>query len=128
MKLMLQICLVCSVCWLGDGISLLLPFPFPGSVIAMILLFFLLATILKPEMIRTKTDFLLQNMAFFFIPVGVDILGQASLLLHNWFPILAICLITTLLTFTATAFSVKGAVWLQNRISASRRISSKEDS
>ena len=42
MKLLLQIGVVFLICLLGEGIALILPFPFPGSVIAMILLFLLL--------------------------------------------------------------------------------------
>ena len=75
MKIILQIGLVLGICLLGEALSLVLPIPFPGSVIAMIFLFLLLLSgRLRPEHIREKSDFLLQNMAFFFIPAGVGIL------------------------------------------------------
>lgn len=42
----------------------------------MILLFILLCVhILKVDHIREKSDFLLENMAFFFIPAGVSIIN-----------------------------------------------------
>ena len=45
MKMILQIGVVLGICLLGEGISLLLPIPFPGSVIAIVLLFLLLWTL-----------------------------------------------------------------------------------
>ena len=79
MKIILQIGLVLGICLLGEGVSLLLPIPFPGSVLAMIFLFILLLSgLLRPEHIKEKSDFLLKNMAFFFIPAGVGIMEYAD--------------------------------------------------
>ena len=39
MKIILQIGIVLGICFLGEGLEMLLPFPFPASVISMILLF-----------------------------------------------------------------------------------------
>ncbi|MCI9415188.1 MAG: CidA/LrgA family protein [Clostridiales bacterium] len=117
MRILTQIGIVLSVCLIGEGISLLLPFPFPGSIAAMLLLFLLLVTgAVKPRHIREKSDFLLQNMAFFFIPAGVGILDHLDILYRNLLPLLFICVVTTILTFAAAAFTVRGVVALQNRI------------
>ena len=125
MKIILQIGLVLGVCLLGEGISLLLPIPFPGSVIAMSLLFLLLLSgILRPEHIQQKSDFLLQNMAFFFIPAGVGIMEYASDLLPFLLPLLLICLITTVLTFAASALTAKLVIFLQEKHHA---VQPKED-
>lgn len=116
MKIILQIGVVLAICLLGEGISLLLPIPFPGSVIAMILLFLLLLSgLLRPEHIRQKSDFLLQNMAFFFIPAGVGIVEYAEDLLPFLLPLLLICVITTVLTFAASAFTAKLVIHLQEK-------------
>ena len=80
-KLLVQIGIVFGICLLGEWIASLLPFVFPSSVISMILLFLLLLIgLLKVEHIREKTDFLLKNMAFFFIPSGVALMEQTELL------------------------------------------------
>lgn len=116
MKMILQIGVVLGICLLGEGISLLLPIPFPGSVIAMVLLFLLLLSqILHPDHIRQKSDFLLQNMAFFFIPAGVGIMEYAEELLPFLLPLLLICLITTILTFAASALTATLVIHIQQK-------------
>ncbi len=121
MKIILQIGAVLAICLLGEGVSLLLPIPFPGSVIAMILLFLLLLSgLLRPEHIRQKSDFLLQNMAFFFIPAGVGIMEYAEDLLPFLLPLLLICVITTVLTFAASALTAKLVIHLQEKSHAGK--------
>ncbi len=95
---------------------MLLPFPFPSSVISMILLFLLFCTgILKKDHVREFGDFLLRNMAFFFVPAGVGIITQYDAMKGEILPLFAICFLTTIITFAATAFTVKGVIRLQNR-------------
>lgn len=119
MKILMQIALVFGVCLLGEGIALLLPIPFPASVIAMVLLFLLLVCrVIKPDHIREKARFLSANMAFFFIPAGVGIMEQYPLIREHLPALLLICLITTVLTFGATALTVKGVLCLQRRLGA----------
>lgn len=73
MKIICQIGVIFAVCWFSQLIEAALPVPFPASVIGMLLLLALLATgLLKIEHIREKADFLLANMAFFFLPAGVS--------------------------------------------------------
>ena len=116
MKMILQIGVVLGICLLGEGISLLLPIPFPGSVIAIVLLFLLLLSrVLRPDHIRQKSDFLLQNMAFFFIPAGVVIMEYAEELLPFLLPLLLICLITTILTFAASALTATLVIHIQQK-------------
>ena len=116
MKIILQIGLVLGICLLGEALSLVLPIPFPGSVIAMVLLFLLLLSgRLRPEHIQQKSDFLLQNMAFFFIPAGVGILEYADTLLPVLLPLLLICLITTVLTFAASSLTAQLVIRLQEK-------------
>lgn len=113
MKLMIQIGLVFGICLVGEGVSAALPFPFPASVISMLMLLLLLLSVLKVEHIREKTDFLLKNMSFFFIPAGVGIMGQFDVLRQNLFPLLVILVVSTLLTFAVTAYTVRAAISLQ---------------
>lgn len=119
-KLLLQIGLVFGVCLIGEAAAHYLPLPIPASVLSMVLLFLLLLTCLKVEHIREKTDFLLKNMAFFFIPAGVGILAQAPVLRENLLPLVAILLVSTLLTFLVTAYTVRGVVRLQEKYRTSR--------
>lgn len=122
MKIIVQIGVILGICLVGEGISLLLPISFPGSVIAMILLFLLLLSgLLRPDHIRQKSDFLLQNMAFFFIPAGVGIIEHTETLLPVLLPLLLICLITTVLTFAASAFTAKLVIYLQEKAASTKK-------
>lgn len=116
MKILCQIAVIFSVCWLSTIIEFLLPFAFPASVISMILLFLLLVfKVVKVGHIREKSDFLLGNMAFFFIPAGVSVINYFDVLSKNLIPLLVICLVSTILTFAVTAYAVKLTIFLMNR-------------
>ncbi len=116
MRILAQIGIVLGVCFVGEVVAQLLPFPFPASVIGMILLFILLcAKVVKPHHIQGKVDFLLKNMAFFFIPAGVGILEHFDELKSSLLPFAAVCVITTVVTFFAAAMTVKGVMALQSR-------------
>lgn len=113
MKIIKQVGIIFAVCWLSQIISSLLPFAFPASVIGMIALFFCLLTgLLKIEHIQDKADFLLGNMAFFFIPAGVSIMNYFDVLRSNLIPFLVICILSTVVTFAVTAYSVKWTIKL----------------
>lgn len=116
MKLMIQLgglfllCLVCEV------IADFLPFAFPAGVLSMLLLFaaFLLR-IVRPEALQETSDFLLKNMAFFFVPAGVGIIKYYDLLASVLWQFIFICIVSTLVTFAATAYTVRLVTALQNK-------------
>lgn len=115
-KLLTQIGIVLLVCLVGEGIAKILPIPFPGSVLAMILLFLLLVTrVIRVEHIQSKAEFMLKNMAFFFIPSGISILDYLDAIKGNVFPLLCVCVVSTVITFLVTAYTVKGVMALQAR-------------
>ena len=81
----------------------------------MILLLICLFTgILKLEHIREKSDFLLSNMAFFFIPAGVSMINYLDILMENLVPILVISIVSTFVTFIAAALSIRLTLKLMN--------------
>ena len=54
-------------------------------------------------------------MAFFFIPAGVNVINYLDILRANWLPLLLICVLTTIITFAATAYSVRFTMYLLSR-------------
>lgn len=107
MNILLQIGIVIGICLVGECISALLPFILPGNIIAMILIFILLLTrVMKIDHIRQKALFLKQNMAFFLVPSSVSIIQHIDLLKEIVIPLLVISMVSTILTFLATAFAV----------------------
>ena len=108
MKIIKQIGIIFLVCWLSEVIEKFLPFAFPASVIGMALLLICLLTgVLKIEHIQEKADFLLENMAFFFIPAGVSIINYFDVLKSSAVQLIIICVVSTVVTFAVTAWSVK---------------------
>ena len=109
MNILMQTAVLLLICFAGEGISLVLPFAFPSSVISMILLFILLATkIVKLKQIEEVTGFLTKNMAFFlenYKPVADKIL-----------PLFAVLVLTTIITFAVTAGTVHLCMLVQRKM------------
>ena len=107
MKIIIQVAVIFSICWISQLVETLLPIAFPASVIGMVLLLaLLLSRVLRVDHIREKSDFLLSNMAFFFIPAGVSVINYFDVLASNLLPLLAVCVVSTVLTFGVTAYAV----------------------
>ncbi|MDD5953522.1 MAG: CidA/LrgA family protein [Oscillospiraceae bacterium] len=116
MKILVQLTILFTICLVGQLIAGLLPIPVPGSVISMvILLLLLLFRLLKPVHIQETAEFLLKNMAFFFVPAGVQILEKYTFLQGHVLVFALICIVTTLLTFLVTALTVTGVIKLQEK-------------
>ena len=116
MKILKQISILLGICIAGSVVTRFLPVPFPASVAAMILLLILLGTgLLKLHQIEQTADFLLQNMAFFFIPAAVGIAADFGLFKNYLLQLAVVLVITTLLTFAATAFTVSAVIRLTER-------------
>lgn len=118
MEIILELIIILGACFIGEILSAVLPFSFPSSIIAMILLFLLLLCgILKEKHLSHVGDFLLKNMSIFFLPAAVGILEYFSIIRQALIPFLLICAITLLLTFAATAYTVMGVRALQRHFS-----------
>lgn len=116
MKIIKQFGIIFSICWISIVLEQYIPFPIPATVIGLILLLLCLLTgLLKIEHIKEKSDFLLGNMAFFFVPAGVGIINYFDLLKDSWLSLLIICIVSTIITFAATAYSIKLTLYLMNR-------------
>ncbi|NLN81759.1 MAG: CidA/LrgA family protein [Clostridiales bacterium] len=123
MKLLWQIGILFGVCFAGEGIAKLLPVPFPASVIAMILLFILLISNKRNESrLGESADFFMQNMSFLFIPSGVGIIQVFDSIKGSLLPLVTICIVSTVLTFAVTAYTVSGVIKLQEAIAARRKV------
>ncbi len=74
---------------LGKGISALLPFAFPGSILGMLLLFLLLNfQLIKLHWVLPAGGLLLRHMALLFVPVAVGLLAYLDVVMHSWLAIL----------------------------------------
>lgn len=108
MKLLRQLCIILCICFAGEAIHKLLNLPVPGNVIGMVILFICLCTgIIKLEMIDDISRFLLDHLAFFFLPAGVGLIACLSILKSNWFAILFITFTVTIMVMVVTGYTVQ---------------------
>lgn len=115
-KIFLQLGIIFALYWFSQLIEAVLPFSFPASVIALMLLLALLVLrILKPEHIRESADFLQSGIAFFLIPVMVGLMNYVDLIMENAAAFFVICLVSTVLTFGAVAWTVQLTCRLMER-------------
>lgn len=88
----------------GEVAVRLQDWPVPGPVLGMLLLFVLLLVVRRvPEPLDTASTSLLAHLSLLFVPAGVGIMVHADRLLAEWLPIVAVLLVTTLLTMVFTA-------------------------
>lgn len=115
-KIFLQLGIIFALYWFSQLIEAVLPFSFPASVIALMLLLALLVLrVLKPEQIRESADFLQSGIAFFLIPVMVGLMSYVDLIMENAAAFFVICLVSTVLTFGAVAWTVQFTCRLMER-------------
>lgn len=116
MKILMQAGIIFLLCLVGEAVAAVLPFAFPSSVICMILLFLcFLFRWIKPEKLRESTGFLLENMAFFFVPAGVGIIRSFDMVKGAVLQLIFICVVSTFITFAATAYTIRLVSALQKR-------------
>jgi holin-like protein len=90
---------------LGNIISWLTGEFIPGSVIGMLLLFTgLLTGIVKPGKVATAANFLVGNMALFFVPVGVGLMVSFHFFKGNVTAIVTSVVVSTFLVLLSTGF------------------------
>ena len=81
---------------------------FPGPVLGMCLLFFiLLVRGRSTEPLDAVADALLRNLSLLFVPAAVGVVQQAGLIAANWLAIAAAIIVSTLLTLVVTVFTFR---------------------
>lgn len=119
-KIFKQLVIVIAFALVGTLLSYLLSlahFPFPGSLIGMILLFiFLLVKWVKVDSIHEVGQFFIDNMGIFFVPAAVAILDNIALLSAIWWKLLIIIFAAFIISFAATFYSVKLTLYIQNKV------------
>ena len=119
MKVMKQLIIVIAFALIGNLLSYLLSlihFPFPGSLIGLILLFvFLLTGLIKSDGIGEVGQYFVDNMGIFFVPGTVLILNNLAILSEIWWKLSIIVLASFVISFTATYWAVRLTLFLQGR-------------
>lgn len=108
MKLFREALIILGIYLIGELLSSVLHLPIPGNILGMIILFILLYTkVIKVENISNITNFLLDHLAFFFIPAGVGLMTSAGIIRSTWWQLLVVCLSTTIIIIGTTGIIVQ---------------------
>ncbi len=108
MKLLRQTGIIIGICFLGALLQKFLNIPVPGNIIGMMILFICLCTgMIKLDAIKEISNFLLNYLAFFFIPAGVGLIACGKILNGHWIAFLAVCFITTVIIMVVSGYSVQ---------------------
>lgn len=79
----------------------------PGTIIGMIILFlFLQFKVIKEDTIKEVTDFLLNNMAIFFVPAGVSLIQSLGLITENIVVLILCITVATIIIMFVTGKTV----------------------
>lgn len=110
MKLLKQFSLILVILALGEYISSIISnfIVIPGSIIGIIILFLLLKIgIIKIDKVEDISNFLLDNMAIFFIPAGVSLIQSLDIISSNIIVLAITIIISTILVMVVTAIVVE---------------------
>ena len=109
MKIFNQLGIILAIGTVGELISSLFSsiITIPGTIMGMIILFLLLQfKILKEDAIKDVTDFLLNNMAIFFVPAGVSLIQSLGLIKENVVVLILSATVATLVIMLVTGKTV----------------------
>ncbi|MEG1593611.1 MAG: CidA/LrgA family protein [Oscillibacter sp.] len=117
MKIIQQLGLIFGLCWLCQWVERILPVSIPAGVLALLLLLLLLLTgAVKTEQLRETSNFFLNNLPFFFLPVSVGIMEYTDVIFSHAAAFLTVCVVSLVLTFAATVWTVRLTTrWLEGR-------------
>ncbi len=116
MKILKEFTIILLIIFFSDTFSKAFSLPLPGSIIGMLLLLgLLLLKIVKVETLKTSSTYMLDNLAFFFLPAGVGIISSFDLLKGNTIKIIVIIIISTLVVLLVTGYTVQGLITLKNK-------------
>lgn len=108
MILIKQIALFLGLWFLGELISFYTHLPLSGSIIGMLLLVVgLELKLIKTKDVKDVANFLLNNMAMFFIPAGVGLMCHYRVLKQEWLPISVAIVLSGLLILTVVGLIMK---------------------
>ena len=109
MKIFNQLGIILGIWASGELISSLLSsfIKLPGTIVGMIILFLLLQfKIIKEETIKDVADFLLSNMAIFFVPAGVSLTNSLGLIGDNIVVLILSVTVATMIIMLVTGKTV----------------------
>lgn len=98
MKYLKQFTIILILSFIGEALHEILPFPVPGNIYGIVLLFFLLETKWIPlSEIEDTGNFLVEIMPVMFIPAAVGLVDVWDVIRPSWISYIVIIVISTFL-------------------------------
>lgn len=108
MKLLKQFAIILFICFIGELAHKIFHLPVPGNVIGMLILLIALCTkTIKLSDIEEASNFMLNHLAFFFVPAGVGLITCLDILKQNFISLFSIILISTIIVMASTGLTVQ---------------------
>ena len=114
MKYLKQFCVIIAFTFAGEILHKLIPFPIPGGIYGIILLFTALRLgLVRLDQVKETAELLVSLMPVMFIPAVAGILNIRDLVGQKWWLYLLVLILTTFIVM-AVSGSVTQAVRRKN--------------
>jgi holin-like protein len=108
MDIIIQLGFIIAAGYAGELLAPFLPVRLPAGVLGIVLVFTVLSLrLIKPRHFGKTADFISAQMGFFFLPLSVSVLQNYRALSPALFQIIAVCAISTLITFAVSYSAVR---------------------
>lgn len=98
MRYIKQFLIILAISFAGEILSHLIPFPIPGSIYGIVILFTGLVTKIIPyESVKDTGHFLIEIMPVMFIPAAVGLMESWGIIKNAWFEYILLTIVTTIL-------------------------------
>lgn len=98
MKYLKQIAIILAVSFLGEVLNWLLPFPIPGSIYGMVILFVaLMSGLIRLSSVKNVGDFLIDILPLLFVPPTVGLLEAWPIMQDFLGAIIVISIVSTII-------------------------------
>ncbi|MGL5634393.1 MAG: CidA/LrgA family protein [Sarcina sp.] len=121
MKLLREMLIILSIYFVGEFLSKGLHLPLPGNILGMLILLLLLCLkVVKVEHVDNVSTFLLDHLAFLFIPAGVGVLNAMNVLEGNIIKLLIIVITSTMVIMAVTGLIVQNVMKIMDKRKAKK--------
>ena len=115
MKYIKQLCLILTICFIGELCRHFIPLPIPASIYGLVLMLFcLIARIIKLEQVDETASFLVNIMPIMFIPAGVGLIDSYAALKPRLAAIVFITNATTPIVMGVTGLTAQAVLKLKH--------------
>lgn len=122
MKYLKQFMIILLITFVGEMLNFFLPFPVPGSIYGLVILFLCLESgIIKAESIQEAAMWLVEMIPLMFVPAGVGLLKSWGALRPILWQVAVITLVSTVIVMVAAGRITQGVIRIRNNKSDRER-------